>query len=345
MFLDDAGLCRIHAKFGEPAKPLACRVYPYAFHPAGKSVVVSLRYSCPSVVSNKGRSLDAQSDDLRRLALDVVPDSYRRLPAPDVSPQQRLDWSDFLSLVDAVDGMLAKPRVPFLMRLLCALYLVDLIGQSKFEKISGARLREFLDLVVQATEAEVTEENFPNQEPTAAGRMQFRMLTAQYARKDTHAVLARRWRNRWTLLRSAVAFAKGKGTIPILQESFGTATFSDLEGEFGSVTEEMAEIFTRYFRVKVQGLHFCGAAYYDVPFVEGFQSLALMFPVVMWLARWLAVSDNRRTLTTDDVSRALAIADHHHGYSPIFGSGSFRRRVRLLASTKEIEKLCCWYAR
>ncbi|MEX1232322.1 MAG: YkgJ family cysteine cluster protein [Planctomycetaceae bacterium] len=345
VFLDDKGLCRIHAKFGEPAKPLACRLYPYAFHPAGKTVVVSLRYSCPSVVANKGRSLDAQKDELRRLAHDVVPSSYRQLPAPHVSPHQRLDWPDFLSLVDAVDGVLATPRAPLLVRLLRALSLVDLIGQSKFEKIGGSRLKEFLDLVVQASQAEVAAEDITPREPTAAGKMQFRMLVAQYARKDTHADLARGWRNRWRLLRSAMAFAKGNGTIPILQENFGETAFSDLEGEFGGVTREMDEILTRYFRVKVQGLHFCGAAYYDVPFTEGFQSLALMFPVVMWLARWLAVGDRRTTITTDDVSRALAVADHHHGYSPIFGSPSFRRRVRLLASMKDIERLCAWYGR
>src|SRR5579863_3499514 len=54
VFLNEQGLCRIHAKFGEPAKPLACRVYPYAFHPAGKEITVSLRFSCPSVVANRG---------------------------------------------------------------------------------------------------------------------------------------------------------------------------------------------------------------------------------------------------------------------------------------------------
>ncbi|MFN0197328.1 MAG: YkgJ family cysteine cluster protein, partial [Planctomycetaceae bacterium] len=90
VFLDEKGLCRIHAKFGEPAKPLACRVYPYAFHPAGKSVVVSLRYSCPSVVANKGRTLEEQKSDLRTLAKDVVPDSYRSIRPPLVSQHERL---------------------------------------------------------------------------------------------------------------------------------------------------------------------------------------------------------------------------------------------------------------
>ena len=50
VFLDNRGLCRIHAKFGEQAKPLACRMYPYAIHPAGGSLTASLRFSCPSVV-------------------------------------------------------------------------------------------------------------------------------------------------------------------------------------------------------------------------------------------------------------------------------------------------------
>ena len=37
VFLDPAGRCRIHAKFGEAAKPLACRLYPLVIHPAGKT--------------------------------------------------------------------------------------------------------------------------------------------------------------------------------------------------------------------------------------------------------------------------------------------------------------------
>lgn len=37
VFLDDKGRCRIHARLGEPAKPLACRLYPFAIHPAGQT--------------------------------------------------------------------------------------------------------------------------------------------------------------------------------------------------------------------------------------------------------------------------------------------------------------------
>jgi lysine-N-methylase len=65
----------------------------------------------------------------------------------------------------------------------------------------------------------------------------------------------------------------------------------------------------------------------------------------MWLARWLAASESRSALVTDDVARALAIADHHHGYSPVLGSRSSRRRVRLLMHDMDLERLIAWYAR
>ena len=97
--------------------------------------------------------------------------------------------------------------------------------------------------------------------------------------------------------------------------------------------------------MKIQGLHFCGLAYYRVPFVEGFYSLALVYPVVMWQARWLAASESREQITADDVARVLAITDHHHGYSPVLGTRSSRRRVRLLTHDDDLERLCCWYAR
>ena len=107
---------------------------------------------------------------------------------------------------------------------------------------------------------------------------------------------------------------------------------------------ECEELWTRYFRVKVQGLHFCGPAYYGVPLVEGFQTLALVFPATLWIARWLAASQQRGRLTPDDIAQALAISDHHHGYSPIFGSFGFRRRVHTLAQLGEIPKLVRWYS-
>ena len=342
VFLNEQGLCRIHAKFGEAAKPLACRIYPYAFHPAGKQVAVSLRFSCPSVVANRGHSMSQNRDEIKQFARAVVPDGHERTPPPALNANARVDWPDVLRVIEAIDGTLTLADVPFAIKLQQVLFWLNLVEQSRFDKLSGARLTEFLDIIRQAAAEEValaqTVEN-----PTPLGSVQFRLLTAQYARKDTAADLSAGWRGRWKLFRAAMKFTRGTGNVPPLQSVFREVPFETLEQPFG-FPAECGELWTRYFRVKVQGLHFCGPAYYGVPLVEGFQSLALIFPATMWIARWLAASQNRTQLTTEDVSQALAISDHHHGYSPIFGSFGFRRRVRTLAQMSEIPRLIRWYS-
>jgi lysine-N-methylase len=344
VFLDDRGLCRIHAKFGEAAKPLACRIYPYAFHPAGRKVAVSLRFSCPSVASNRGQGVAAQESDLKILERLVVPEGADRVPPPEITPGQRLDWPDTLRIVGQLDEILANGEKDVTARLRHALKLVDLIGRSRFEKIRGRRLDEFLEIIAAAAAEEVLADQAAVREPSRAGRLQFRMLCAQYARRDTAGERHGLWRMRWRLLKMALRFAQGSGNVPAVQEAFAEVPFADLERPFGPPGDADA-VLRRYLRVKVQGLHFCGPAYYDVPLVEGFQSLALAVPVVLWMARWLAAGRKRNMLECADVEQAVSIADHHHGYSPAFGQRGFRRRVRLLAQGDDISKLAAWYAR
>jgi lysine-N-methylase len=183
------------------------------------------------------------------------------------------------------------------------------------------------------------------EEPTPMGRVYFRTLVAQYARRDTVADLYAGFWGRWKLLRAILKFTSGKGDVPPLQTEFKSVPFATLENPFGPIEPDVDEILTRYFRVKIQGIHFCGSAFYNVPFTEGFHSLALMLPVTLWLARWLAAGAGRTRLTVDDVSKALTIADHHHGYSPAFGHPASRNRVRQLAQIGDISRLCWWYSR
>lgn len=344
VFLNEQGLCRIHAKFGESAKPLACRVYPYAFHPSGKQVAVSLRFSCPSVVKNAGQPLTSQVTEIRSIAQDVVPPGAASVPAPRLNATEQVDWPDFLRFVEALHATLDQSDIPLVTRLLQAYVWTGLVGQSTFAKLRGERIRDFLELIQTAAVDEAVSLQSQPAEPTAVGRLYFRLLVAQYARKDTAADLSRGLMGRWRLLRAVWKFSRGKGDIPLLQEVFHSVSFDSLEKSFGALTGEQEEILSRYFRVKVQGLHFCGPAYYDIPFVEGFHSLVLMLPVTLWIARWLAVGEGRTQLSTDDIARALAIADHHHGYSPALGQRAARSRVRSLAQTGDIPRLVLRYS-
>lgn len=345
VFLDSKGLCKIHAKFGEDAKPLACRIFPYALHPAGKKVVLSLRFSCPSAVANRGKPVSQQAADIRKIVEAIVPAGAETIPAPAIITRTHPEWRDFLRFVERLDATLAETNVPVAVKLLRALFWLRLVEKGRFDNIAGADLDEILKVLAEAAKDKVPINLEGFSAPSRIGKMLFRTLVVQYARRDTVLHLQSAGRYRWKLLRAAMKFSAGNGKAPPLQNLFKPVSFSSLEKPFGKISDEAEEMFTRYFRVKIQGIHFCGAAYYNLPLIEGFRNLALIFAVTLWLARWLAASEGRNSLQTEDVARAISIADHHHGYSPALGSNNSRFRVRILSRFDDIGKLCAWYGR
>jgi lysine-N-methylase len=304
-------------------------------------VAVGLRFSCPTVVENLGASVSSQAAELRQIAKQVVPAGGTDDPPPEITRGQRLDWKDFKRFLNALQEGLAQNDVPLDVRLRRILFWLELVRQSRFDDVRGRRLDEFLTLIRQASDIEDHSELPP---PSRTGRVMFRLLAAQYARKDTLLVLQSGLSNRLRLLISALKFARGRGQIPILQDGFGVATFDQLEQPFG-MPDTAQEMLTRYFLVKVQSIHFCGRAYYGLPLVDGFLSLVLIYPAILWLARWLAVTAGRQALNIQDIQHAMTVADHHHGFSPAFGQASFRRRVRDLNRLGEISRLVDWYGR
>jgi lysine-N-methylase len=345
VFLDDAGRCRIHARFGEAAKPLACRLYPFAIHPAGDKLVVSLRFSCPSAAANHGKPVAAQLGELRGLAGELVPENFREIPPPPVLREERLDWPDFLRFVTRLDATLAPAGVPMTLKLLRTLHWLRAVEKAQFDQIAGPEADEILAALAQSADEKLPEVPRMMALPSRLGRFFFRTLVMQYARRDTlqdrEAGLQVRGKRLGALLR----FARASGRVPQLQPGFPDVEFGAIEKPFGPLPQEAEASLTRFFRVKVQGLHFCGRAYYDVPLVEGFRSLALLYPVVLWLARWFAAGAGSATLATAHVARAISVADHHHGYLPLLGTSGFRWRVRLLAQRADIERLCVWCSR
>ena len=343
VFLDDTGRCRIHARFSEAAKPLACRLYPFAIHPAGDKLVVSLRFSCPSAAANHGKAVPAQLAELRELATEFVPADFQGIPPPPVLKTERLGWPDFLRFVARLDATLADASVPMTLKLLRALHWLGAVEKAEFDQIAGPAADEILTALAQSAKEKLPEVPRTMAVPSRLGRFFFRTLVMQYARRDT--LQDREAGLRWQMLAAVLRFARATGRVPKLQSGFPEADFATIEKPFGPLPPEAEALLTRFFRVKVQGLHFCGRAYYDVPLVEGFRSLALTYPVILWLAHWFAAGEGSAALSAAHVARAITVADHHHGYLPLLGSRGFRWRVRLLAQRDDIVRLCLWCSR
>jgi lysine-N-methylase len=343
VFLDQENHCRIHARFGEPAKPLGCRAFPYTFQPGGDhTVAVGVRFSCPSVAANHGRFVSEQRADLQVLAdLAVAPGDW---PAPPVSPAQQLDWPDTLRIIARLRDLLSGPEPAALpMRLLHALFVADMLGRASFQKVRGARLDELLDTLIQAAPQETPSTLEDVSAPTTLGKTQFRLVVAQYASRDTLAAAG--WAYRLRKMLAGLRLTRGRGQTPALQPSLPAVPFMDLEGPFAAHGGEIDELFARYFQVKLRGLDFCGPACHGLSVVEGFQNLALMYPVSLYVARWVARGQDRTALRLEDGQAALAIVDHNYGRSAMMGRSNFRQRVRWLAGHNEIIKLAAWYSR
>jgi hypothetical protein len=77
-----------------------------------------------------------------------------------------------------------------------------------------------------------------------------------------------------------------------------------------------------------------------MPFWEGFEALALIYPILMWLSR--AYTDRPRQ---EAIVQALSIVDDHVGFNPVLATRRQRLSFRILARRGELARLIAWYSR
>lgn len=338
VFLDSVGHCRIHAKFGEAAKPLACRLYPFVVHPAGEKFVVGLRFSCPSAAQNRGRPLAEQRGEIQKLAGLVVPNDYREFPPPPIVSEPG-EWPDFLRFVKWLDASLAENGVPLALKLLRTLHWLKAVEKGLLDQISGADADEILEALIRSAAEKIPALPEDSPAPSGYGRVSLRMSVLEFARKVTFQDLHTPGPSRWKGLLIGVSLLRPAGRTPAWRDELASVPFRDIEKPFGPPTPEVESMLARYFRVKIQSLHFCGRAFHDRPLIEGFRSLALLFPAIVWVARWLAVSDRRTQVLGADVARAISMLDDRYCYTRYSS-----RRVQLLQRRDDIVRLCVKYA-
>src|SRR5689334_21654642 len=105
VFLGPDNRCRIHAKHGAAAKPLACRIYPYSLIPAGDHWKLGLRFACPSAAADTGRPLADHLPEAREFAAALEADATTAaitVPPPPLQKGQPATWGDFFRITTAV---------------------------------------------------------------------------------------------------------------------------------------------------------------------------------------------------------------------------------------------------
>jgi lysine-N-methylase len=342
VFLSEKNRCRIHERFGADAKPLACRLFPFVLAPAGDHWRVGLRFACPSAADNRGRPLTAHEEELTEHARRVEAYEHadaRTLPPPPLQPGQRVEWPDLVRFVMPLLALLRDRRDRLERRLRKCLALAALCRQATFDKVTGGRLVDFLNVVCGGLDAEApAAAQVPR--PGGVGRLLFRQLLAIYCRKDHGEHRGAATHSRLALLRAGWRFALGRGPVPRVNNRLGPVTFADVEANTAPLPAAAEEVLERYLVVKVGSLQFCGPTNFGLSFWDGLEALAVTFPAALWLAR--AIPTHPREAA---VAQALNLVDDHFGYNALLGTRRLRFVHRTLARRGDLPRLVAWYGK
>jgi lysine-N-methylase len=339
IFLSDDFKCRIHAEFGEPQKPWACRMFPYQISPVGNELRVTMRRTCPSAAGDVGTPLQEQLAFIRELAPKAVGDG--RFPAPAIHGFHLRSWPETRRLTDALEAVLLSDRGPLLRRMTIALRLVDLVAEASPRRIDDDQWRSLAAVLIPQAEVEAGERLKNRTEPSVSAKLIFRQTASEYLRFHPNMGDRPSLKQRWKLLRAAVTIARGKGNLPDIHPSLPSASFEALERPLGPLSAEVLEPLDRYFMATTAAMQYCGSGRRGWSVVDGFRALALAYPVALWALRWLSVG---RTPTRADAIQAVVILDRSH-YYPLLLGYRHRKRVDVISQLGELERLMIWYSR
>jgi lysine-N-methylase len=349
VFLGPDNRCRIHAKFGSAAKPLACRVYPLHLIPAGDHWRLGLRFACPSASAGTGRPLSEHVNEAGVYAGLLENDSPSAVNAPPtpLHPGQVIPWADLLRFASTIsrifgdeeDTLERRWRRVLMFSKLCRGMILDGGGDPK-KAVTGGRLSEMLHVLAEAADDETPESPEEVGKPGWAGRVVFRQLAAVYARKDHGVEKGTAQRSPVRRFMAAVSFARGGGRIPTVNSLISDVSFRQAEQPAGPISEAADAMLTRYYRLKVESLQFCGPTNFDLAFWDGLDALSLTLPAILWLSRTFT-GMNR----DDAIERSLRLVDDNFGFNKLLGLGRQKFALKLLTGRSEHVKLIAWYSR
>lgn len=357
VFLDDQNRCKIHAKFGEADKPLACRIFPFSVRSVRGAWQASLRFDCPSVTASKGQELGGHRGWLGDLASRLVHglDSSRKGRRGD---DESLDVADFhrgvpatieelRTLTGRLSRWLADRERPITDRLIGAARLTTTLHGANLRKVRGPRFAELLDLLLDALPAERA---MRPDHPTVKQKAMLRQYAFAHAEHvslaELRSGLGGRWAKRWQQLNSAKRYLRGKGVIPNLPGFETTVTFECVEAVGPAVErgDEIADLIRRYLTARIEGRTLFGSGFYGWPVFAGLGALWLSIAAAGWLARYHAAVERRLSISFEDFATSLGIVDRAATRLPALGTMTEKARMSYLMGDDGLARLMTAYA-
>ena len=345
VFLGEDGLCRIHAEFAFDAKPLVCRMAPLQLVPQDTFAYLTARRYCPEAAAGEGRPIAEHLGRYRKMAEEKVP-PLKPATLPPITRRCRRPWKDVHRVADAIERLMLDKRYPLMRRLVHGLEFCDYLDQCRLHRLDGSRFAELVPVLeeaaIEGTSIEGTGALFAARVPPrrASGGI-FRQVVLEYLRLHPCFVIEASWAERWRLVRAAVAFSRGKGSVPYIHGCFPATTFAKLEEPLGHMGDDVLGPINAYFEAAAASKQYAVLNKPGWAVTEGFRDLALSFPVAMWLLR---LACGGRQPQAQDAIDAVGALDRGQAYAGLSGY-RHRQRVSALGKNHQLARLISWYAR
>ena len=340
IFLTPQNHCHIHELHGSAAKPAICQIAPLQLVPAGDCAYLTVRRYCRCSACDQGRPLAEHVDALKELVERHNAAPIAAEPPPLVRGQRR-GWRDTLAVTDAITRLMLDVRYPLVRRLAHGLEFCSLLEQCRLERLEGPRLIELVEMLEESAVREAGDLFQLRLAPGPRTMKLFRQTAMEWLRLHPKFVPEQSWAERWRMVKAAIAFARGKGRVPLFRLPFPPSTFESLQRPLGHLDEAVLRPLAGYFEAMVASLRYAALNRPGWSIVESFRAVALSYAVGMWVLR-LACGD--RTPGVEDAVEAAMLLDRGQGYAPLLGH-RHRWRVAILSRQRELARLAVWYAR
>jgi len=172
-FLSPENRCRLHEELGAERKPLTCRLFPFRFHPAEGSPVLTASFCCPTVVRNAGARLDAQPREIATLRKAWSREYPERDLAVELIKGRPLGGEALATLRQVLREMLDRPgpsgRPDLPANVLRMARFVEDITRHRVVRLPAPRFAEYVELTGRY--AAKSEQPVPARPASALGRL------------------------------------------------------------------------------------------------------------------------------------------------------------------------------
>lgn len=333
VFLDENNRCRIHAEYGESAKPLACRIFPFSVRRSSGGWQASLRFDCPSVTSNKGAPLSTHRGWLEHLVAEL-PDQAPATPETVLLDRALVAQADEIESVKKhMAEWFAASEFSMNDRLVGAARLLTTLTQAKLRNVRGERFTDLLDILMETVRADLP---LQLDDPTVRQEGMLRQVVLAHAEhvslSQLRSGMAGRFQQRWRQLKSARQMLAGVGDVPVLPGIHASVPFSAVSRVEPAREEAIRinDLLLRYLTARVHGQSVFGAGYYGWTVLEGYSALLLAVSAIGWLGRLIAAANGAAHVRFSDAAVAMGIIDRAATRLPALGTWTERNRLVFL---------------